>query len=374
MSSIVVTAQVNGVPAANGEWDLLTYFTDPRAFGAGFERMRTQLSYCVLNAPNGTRRSEPPGELATTVAFLSEIKPRQSIIIRTSSFRLDALRKYLSPQGPESYFTAGLRTSFTIEDERRFANDLLEEVLGAYVPPAGAYRSYDGHIDAALNHPQNRAAADHAYANCMRQMGADWGTLMAAGGHTSGESFVARNVGLKSAWIGGQWRAQCIFMDHDSLFCPDRNDQDFYVEAFLNGSFLDQRYVFGSIREEDSDLGSVECLQSIYRVDPATARSGEQALCDAMASAYKRVKRQLLPDGSLRSLLGQRVIEALSHFDQVVRMSLGLDDAPGTGPWQERARSWMQYLGYAPELCRRFVDLVARQEHFFRANEYLYRP
>src|SRR5260370_33181651 len=133
--------------------------------------------------------------------------------------------------------------------------------------------------------------------------------------------------------MDGRWCTRCIFMARDSLFCPDRNDQEFYVEALLNGAFLDQRYVFGSIREKDSELGSVECLQAIYRVDPATAQSGEEALCVAMASAYKEVRRQLLPGVRLRSFLGNRLIEALSHFDEVIGMSLGMDGAAGTGPW-----------------------------------------
>ena len=37
MSRIVATAHVNAVPTSNGQLDLLTYFTDPRAFGAGFD-------------------------------------------------------------------------------------------------------------------------------------------------------------------------------------------------------------------------------------------------------------------------------------------------------------------------------------------------
>lgn len=374
MSRIVATAHVNAVPAPSGQLDLLTYFTDPRAFGEGFERMRTQMSYCVIHPGSGPRRPAPTGDLALTVAFLRDVKPRQSIVVRTSSFRLDVLYRYLSPQGPEFYFSEGLRSSYSDEDARRFADDLLEETLGSYVPPTSPYRSYEEHITAAMKDPENRAAADLAYTSCLQQIGAYWGTLLAAGGHTSGESFVARNVGLKSAWIDGGWCARCIFMDHDSLFCPDRNDQDFYVEAFLNGAFLDQRYVFGSIREEDSELGSVECLRRIYRVDPVTAQSGEEALCKAQASVYKEVRRQLLPGGRLRSFLGNRLIAALTHCDEVVRMSLDMDTAAGTAPWQERARCWLDKMGYDQELCRRFVELIARHEPFFRVNDYLYRP
>jgi len=163
-------------------------------------------------------------------------------------------------------------------------------------------------------------------------------------------------------------------MDHDSLFCPQSNDQDFYVEAFLNGAFLDQRYVFGSLREKGTDLGSVECLQSIYRVDPAATQSGEKALCAAMASAYREVRSQLLPGGRLRGFLGNRLIEALSHFDEVVRMSLGMDEAAGNGPWQPRTRRWLAKMGYDLPLCRGFVELIARHKPFFRVNDYLYRP
>jgi hypothetical protein len=368
MSRIVATAHVNAVPAPDGQLDLLTYFTDPRAFGKGFGRMREQMSYCVGNKVNGRRCPVPSGAVALTVAFLRELKPRQSIILRTSSFRLDVLQRYLSAQGPESYFGEGLQSSYTSDDARRFADDLLEEVLGSYVPPAGPYRGYAEHIASAFGIAENRAAGDHAYLFCIGQIGAYWGTLMAAGGHTSGESFVAR----KSAWIDGCWCARCVFMDHDSLFCPGGGEQDFYVESFLKGAFLDQRYVFGSIREKDSVLGCVECLQQIYRVDQSTAQSGEKALCTAMARAYQEVRKELRPGGRMRSLFGDRLIFALSHFDEVVRMLLGIGAATKV-PWQDRARSWMLTLGYERQLCDEFVELIGRNEAFLRANEYLFR-
>lgn len=371
MSKIIATAHVHAVPAPHGELDLLTYFTDPRAFGPGFARMRDQLTYCVRHSPRG-RRPVPTGDLALTVEFLRQIKPRQSIVIRTSSFRLDVLYKYLSPQGPEIYFGDGLHSTYTPADARRLAEDLLEEVLGSYCPPEQPFRGYDEHIAAAFDIASNRVAADRSFVACMEQIGLYWGTLLAAGGHTSGESFVARNIGLKSSWANGRWHARCIFMDHDSLFCPDRDNEEFYVEAFLNGAFLDQRYVFGNIREEDSVLGSVECLQQIYRVGTATAQRGDQALCESMAGAYRKV-RTLMSAGRLERFMSRPVTASLSHFDHVVRMLLAIDQDTGHAPWEGRAQKWMTEIGYGNDLSRKFVKLIRRNESFLRANHYLFQ-
>lgn len=367
MSRMASIACVNGVPTADGEADLLAYFTDASVFGDGYSQMRNQMQYCVAHTTAGGRQI-PEGDLAVTVAFLRDQKPRQSIVTCTSSYRLDLLQKYLSPEGAEVYFNKGLGVTYTNDDARRFADDLLEEVLGTYVAPVVACNNYEEYLDVAMKDPRNRAAADLAYKSTMRELGAYWGTLLAAGGHTSGESFVARNLGLKSAWDEGRWRVRLIFMDHDSLFCPGPDEEDFYVQSFLHGAWLDQRYVFGSLREEDSVLGSVECLQAIYRVSKATAGEGEEAICGAMAQAYKQVRRESGPGGRLRHALSKRLTDAMVNFDEVARMLLEGDG----DSWQAGARKWMLGSGYGEEVAGKFVDLIASNHVFFRMNASLY--
>jgi hypothetical protein len=72
---------------------------------------------------------------------------------------LDKVALYLSDDGPKSYFK-GLGVRYTKDDARRFADELLEEVLGVYRPPEVSYQSYRKYVAAALSAANNRARAD----------------------------------------------------------------------------------------------------------------------------------------------------------------------------------------------------------------------
>ena len=75
-----------------------------------------------------------------------------------------------------------------------------EEILGAYHSPDVKYYSYRQYLTAAFAVTSNRARADGYYLSFLQQIARFWGTLLAVRGFTRGESFVARNVGLKSVW------------------------------------------------------------------------------------------------------------------------------------------------------------------------------
>ena len=60
-----------------------------------------------------------------------------------------------------------------------------------------------------------------------------------------GESFVGRNVGLRSVWVEGQWRVKLIFMDHDALTLPDLEIGHFFAQNALPGMLLDERHIWG---------------------------------------------------------------------------------------------------------------------------------
>ena len=49
-----------------------------------------------------------------------------------------------------------------------------------------------------------------------------------ARGYSFGESFVARNVGLRTIWSQGKWCVRLIFQDHDNLVLPDSNQAEFW--------------------------------------------------------------------------------------------------------------------------------------------------
>src|SRR5262249_55490851 len=156
-------------PCADGETDLLTYFTDEASYGAGFTAMRAEMRRCVEASRGG--EGAPAGSLALTAAYLRDMKPAQSILAGTSSFRLDMVSTYLSDRGPDWYFTRGLGVTYSQDEARRLANDVLEEVLGVYAPPASPYRGQARYVCNALAEPANRRAADAAYLACLMEIG-----------------------------------------------------------------------------------------------------------------------------------------------------------------------------------------------------------
>jgi len=174
------------------------------------------------------------------VRFLRFMPPRQALLKGSTSFRLDLLDDYLSQEGPDLYFHKGLGVECNIHDTRRFGADILEEILGVFEPPADPGETYGEFIANSLAVPSNRERADRFYLQHVRQTGLMLGTLAAVGGQSQGESFVTRNVGIKSVRVNGDWTTQIIFMDHDILQIPGA--ARFTPNRSLAGLELDEGY------------------------------------------------------------------------------------------------------------------------------------
>ena len=93
----------------------------------------------------------------------------------------------------------------------------------------------------------------------MRQLGDCWGTLLGMRGFSDGESFVQRNVGLKSVWRDGDWRVRVIVQDHDDLTVAGVGPR--YISPW--------REVSGMQRDEVHILGGSSGTSS---ASPATRR------------------------------------------------------------------------------------------------------
>src|SRR6185295_7715069 len=132
------------------------------------------------------------------------------------------------------------------------------------------YETQEQYVAAALS--ANRSRADAIYLSHLNEIGIMWGTLVAVRAYTRGESFVARNVGLKSVWEGGEWRVKIIFMDHDSVVIPGPQEKDFYARDALPEIRLDETYLWG---RPGSFLGSVGHLRSIYRTTDEVSQQGQ---------------------------------------------------------------------------------------------------
>lgn len=353
---------IRRVPCKSGNTDLITWFTDGPTFGPGYREMRLALKRCVKSSGNPV----PAGPVAQTVAFLQAVQPRQSVVLGTSSFRLDLLCEYLSRRGPQRYFREGLGTEWTREDGRRFADDLLEEILGSYVQPDAAYRIHEQYLKAALDLPENRAAANANYIFCMAQIGLVWGTMLALGSYSVGESFVPRNVGLKAVWQEGSWRVKIIFMDHDSLESPGPNQSTFHAGNVIAGTIHDETHIFGHALSHRKNVGAVTCLEDIYRATKPLASQGRRHLRDAMFESFRKTRACAPTTG----LLSSGYLSQLLDFDEVVRMSINPRLAE---KWEALATSWLIAKGYTEKQSLEYCETVKKHARFFREHACLYQ-
>src|SRR5207244_4032558 len=90
-----------------------------------------------------------------------------------------------------------------------------------------------------------------------------------------GESFVARNSGLRKVWQGGKWRVRVIFMDHDALSFASVGVEAFRPHAPITNAELDARQILGA-------RGELVYLRDIYRAPAAVQRRGTEAFRAAM--------------------------------------------------------------------------------------------
>ncbi|MGI9069720.1 MAG: hypothetical protein ACR2HX_25370, partial [Pyrinomonadaceae bacterium] len=314
----VSRSSIYSIPVNGGQVQTLTYFTEPRVFDAGFREMRQAMADVVAAFRTEGYVSMPdlPGDLGLTAQFISTVSPAQAILSGTSSFRLDRLAAYLSSDGARRYFERGLDTAYSSQDARRLADAVLEEVLGVYKPPDVRYQSHKQYLAAAYALPENRDKADCVYLSVSQEIGRFLGTLLGVRGYTRGESFVARNVGLRSVWEGGQWQVKIIFMDHDSVVIPGPQERDFNAREALPEMRLDETYLWG---RPGSVLGTVGHLRSIYRTSDDLYQQGQVLARTTMKKAYRKTQHNLSSNPKLRVLFDHVFVERLLDWDKLVK-------------------------------------------------------
>lgn len=361
LSRTLFITNIRRLPCKSGNSDLLTWFTDAETFGPGYTEMRLAMKRC-LEAGGG---SVPESALAQTVAFLRDAKPRQSVLAGTSSFRLDRLSEYLSSSGAKRYFDDGLKVPWTRSKAQQFADDLLEEVLGTYVEPNISYRTHGQYVQAALTVPENRSTANKNYLFCMEQIGTVWGTMLAIGSYSIGESFVPRNVGLKAVWQESSWKVQIIFMDHDCLQSAGPDQTDFRAAETVAGTIHDETHIFGHALPHRANIGAVTCLEEIYRIKKPMAHKGIRQLHAAVLRAFCKARACAPGTG----LLSSSYLTKLRDFEEVVRMSF---DVKLTAGWEQHARSWLVAKGYSGDQSREYTETVKEHTRFLRRHAFLY--
>lgn len=364
--NVPVNASVNGSQAP-----AFRYFTEPRVFGgAGFQEMRASMKASVdaLQTEEGEFLPQLPGDMALTGEFLSHIAPAQALVCGTSSFRLDKVATYLSAEGAETYFKQWRQVDYTNEDARQFADELLDEVLGVYVSPDVAYEDYESYLQAAFAVPENRRRADEIFLSLVKQIAGLWGTLLGVRGHSRGESFVARNVGLRSVWETGKWRVKLIFMDHDALSLPEPEQGHFFAQNSLPCMLLDERHVWGRANPALFAGTLVGCLQSIYR--PSERLESEaRAVADAeLKAAYKKTLAALSTNVKLRGFFSDVFLSRLFDWDQFVAGHLnGRDER-----WQTEMKKLFAKKGYEADTFDVYTQAIEQHKGFFERNGFLF--
>lgn len=375
VSKTLSVSTIYTIPRREGEEHILRYFTDRRVFGDRFPGMRTAMADSI-EAFTNERDWTPPnlsGELGLTAQFLSLLAPGQACLVGTTSYRLDRLSRYLSAEGPQQYFKDGLGVEYSDLDARQFIDEILDEVLGVYVPPKVDYQHPEQYLEQAFTVPPNRIRANNIYLGLMRQVGTFWGTLLAIKGFTRGESFVGRNVGLKAVWENGEWIVKIIFMDHDDMDIAGKNAREFYPRAVFSAIADDELYIFGGIYCGERIKGEVEFLQEIYRIDEEVGEEGAVAIRQALRSAYQQTQKELLGNPQLRSYFNEAFLERIIDWDAIVVKYLKAKvDPAAIDSWKAETKTFLSSRGCAEWLIDDYFLTVDSFDDFLTRYSFLY--
>ncbi len=381
VSKLLTLATYRSVPCQGRDVHLLDYFTSPEIFGPRFQKMRQQMKLCVsaFDRQFGDEYSDLPGEVGLTGRFLYHVLPCQGLLAQTTSYRLDTLADYFSPAGAETYFQRGLkRESYSIAEARRFADALLDEVLGVYAAPDARYVDYAQYLAAAFAVPENRRRADSVHAQAVADLGELWGTLLALGGFSFGESFVGRNMGLKSSFAGGEWTSRLLSMDHDNLHIPDDEEQFFWAQGALRTAEVDESVICGTPgNPQQLTRCALYYLQRIYHLEsdgaPAESRRG---LKFAMGTAYRQTRRALELEPRMRELFSSSYLRHLRDWHVVVAdylTTVPKDDAAEFKAWKDRTKIYLTGRKYG-EVVGNYCTALELHGDFVRRYSFLYLP
>jgi hypothetical protein len=364
---------VRAVPVDDGAVPLLTYLSDPAIFGPEFASMRAAMAESIdaFRHDTGVGVPQLPGRIGMTLQFISQVTPLQIVLMGTSSFRLDRLALYLSQSGPEEYFMRGLNRPYTPEDARRLADDALEEVLGVYVQPDDTTGTYTDYIDRALAVPSNRQRADATYRDLLRSVGECWGTLLGIGAYTDGESFVARNVGLRSYWTGMEWRVRIIFMDHDDLFIGGKTHRTFRPLRAMKGTLGDWVHVWGGLLGTIVRPGALGLLGQIYRVSPELAAEGHDILRSATLAAREKAARAITSDPEVRRLFFPSFLASLQDWNEI---AFAYVQGPRPANWKKAIAAKLRARDYDDTRVQEIIATLEEYPKIFDNIGWLYAP
>jgi hypothetical protein len=322
----------------------------------------------VLKKDEGRNLPHVPGDVGLTAEYVSHDAPGQALLSGTSSFRIDKLGLYLSAPGAETYFRNYLQVDYTRADAKQFADTLLEEVLGVYNPPDVECDDYGRYVDAALSVAANRARADEVFMSHVRQIAEVWGTLLGIKGYSRGESFVARNVGLRSVWENGQWKVKLVFMDHDALSLPDHEIGHFFAQTAIVPMLLDERHTWGRANPAVFPTSLVGYLISIYRVGSELAARAQTLAEEVLKATYQKTQQAIVKDRRLRLFFWDVFLDRLLDWDHFVKGYLN----GKTPAWEAQMKKLFADKGYEKDAFDYFMQAADKARGFLERNQFLY--
>jgi hypothetical protein len=204
-------------------------------------------------------------------------------------------------------------------------------------------------------------------------MGKLWGTLLGLRSYTEGESFVARNVGLRANWADGAWRTDIVFMDHETTHMIVKSRREFRPRKALPGMYKDWIHIMGSQPGRRPRPGSFAALADIYHVDAALRAEGRAALVEEMRRAYRFTLRRMRDDPDVRAHFQDSFLDTLLAWDAAV----GLYRASRVGGrqrarWKGRMRRMMSAYGLAEPLIHEYRHAIRRHALLLRRCPYLF--
>jgi len=377
LSKVLWLATYKTVPLDGREVHLVDYFTDPDIFGDRYDSVRDAMERCVkaFDGQYGAELAEAGGAYGLTGRFLAHVLPCQGILAQTSSYRLNLLASYLSPDGPDAYFIEGLKQkSFSRLESEHFTQSLLDEALGSYVAPDDPYESHAAYLREVFAVPENRVRADRFHTRLISELGKLWGTLLALGGYSHGESFVGRNMGLKSAFINGEWTVQLFSMDHDCLQVPDPDDASFWPHPAFRATVFDECFICANPgRPNQIDGSALWYIEQIYHVEPATRARSMSLLHEALESSYKLTRQAMNEDPRVQRFLSPSYIRHMHDWDLIVADFLHIcEDPKEITPWKARTESYLSSRNYKKDVIANYLKGVEKHDDVVKRYSFLY--
>jgi hypothetical protein len=363
----LVVNRIVRVARAGGTASLVDHLTDPQVWPpAALERLTTDVRAATdaflsehgqggiaFAAGPGRAIQRLPGMLGAAAELVALTRPSQGVLVGTCAHRLDQLARLLAVDGLEP--ALALELGLDTPDAVRCMNDtLLRETIADYEPPPGELSDASPIAFLAAARAHNRVRIERVFLQLVAELGRMFACLVALRGYSKGESFVARNVGLRAVWEAGEARVRMIFMDHDDLHLPSPRHR-FDILDVLGGLRLDHMFAFGA----PDATTSFAKLCEIYGCDAQLRLRGLEHLHGSARQAYAHTRACLRSDALLAH-------EFQSPRDEDLDTWLAAYRSHRQGPrgWVARVVVELERSGCAHETANR-LGLFAREADEF---------